>query len=398
MAAISKWLARVLSLAATWSTVNGEADIASKSESIKACNNSPELCYRIYSSIIHLGAHDSPFLSNAANNNSVSGNQNFDTPAQLDAGVRLLQAQMHDVSGGNGTDIRLCHTSCSLNDAGPLSIWLASISDWLERNPYEVVTLLLVNGGKNKADQIDAQFTASGIKKFMYYLPPGDVLWSTLSDMISWNARLVVFVDSIPDNNAAPYLLDEFTYIFENPYEARNISEFSCLPDRPPDFAGRPNAALESRQMFLMNHFLGKELVQGILVPDKAAASQTNSGDITLEGSLGFQMRNCYAMYIRSPTFVLVDWFDVGPAISVMDGWNGLKNTVGRKGIAAVESSTLTQITSKSVVTAVTVTSTTDRAVATQKPVKSGASSRRRGKAKSPAVHIAVQMMHVLWR
>ena len=40
-----------------------------------ACNNSPDLCSRSYSSITYLGAHDSPFLRNSSNGFSDSGNQ-----------------------------------------------------------------------------------------------------------------------------------------------------------------------------------------------------------------------------------------------------------------------------------------------------------------------------------
>lgn len=40
-----------------------------------ACNNSPDLCNRSYGNITHLGAHDSPFIRNAANGYTVSGNQ-----------------------------------------------------------------------------------------------------------------------------------------------------------------------------------------------------------------------------------------------------------------------------------------------------------------------------------
>lgn len=42
---------------------------------LSACNNSPDLCRRSYSSVTHLGAHDSPFLRDASTGYSESGNQ-----------------------------------------------------------------------------------------------------------------------------------------------------------------------------------------------------------------------------------------------------------------------------------------------------------------------------------
>lgn len=40
-----------------------------------ACNNSPDLCDKSYGEITHLGAHDSPFVSDASTGNSKFGDQ-----------------------------------------------------------------------------------------------------------------------------------------------------------------------------------------------------------------------------------------------------------------------------------------------------------------------------------
>lgn len=55
--------------------VFGAATSSSQNSSSFACNNSPDLCSRSYGEITHLGAHDSPFVRNAANDNTVSANQ-----------------------------------------------------------------------------------------------------------------------------------------------------------------------------------------------------------------------------------------------------------------------------------------------------------------------------------
>jgi hypothetical protein len=67
-----------------------------------ACNNSPDLCNRAYNNITHLGAHDSPFLRNAETSFSTSGNHYYNTTIQLDAGVRLLSAQIHKSNDSSG--------------------------------------------------------------------------------------------------------------------------------------------------------------------------------------------------------------------------------------------------------------------------------------------------------
>ena len=97
-------------------------------QSLAACNNSPDLCDKSYASITHLGAHDSPFLRDQATLFSTSGNQQVNTTVQLDAGVRLVTAQVHI----NNNTWHVCHTSCNLLDAGLLSDWLSEIKTWMD--------------------------------------------------------------------------------------------------------------------------------------------------------------------------------------------------------------------------------------------------------------------------
>lgn len=62
-----RWLVLVLPIAS--------AVPQTSSNTLLPCNNSPDLCRRSYSSITHLGAHDSPFLRDASTGYSDSGNQ-----------------------------------------------------------------------------------------------------------------------------------------------------------------------------------------------------------------------------------------------------------------------------------------------------------------------------------
>jgi len=98
-----------------------------------ACNNSPDLCSKSYGEITHLGAHDSPFVRGSSSSNSLAANQYYDTPTQLSAGVRLVTGQVHK----SNSQWRLCHSTCSLLDAGLLSDWLKKIKTWLDDNPNE---------------------------------------------------------------------------------------------------------------------------------------------------------------------------------------------------------------------------------------------------------------------
>lgn len=295
-----------------------------------ACNNSPALCSRAYSNITQLGAHDSPFLNNASASNSITfsdaGNQNINSVAQLTAGVRLLTAQVHNNNGA----WHLCHTSCSLLDAGTLSAWLSTIKTWLDGNPNDVVTILLVNSDDASAEDLNAEFKAANITSYAYQPPSTTTAlatWPTLQEMISNNTRLVTFVaDLLPSaNTVAPYLLDEFTFVFENPYNVTSLSNFSCVADRPPAVFEQTATAISSGRLPLVNHFLDTSEGLGIDIPDLANITITNGK--TGIGSLGAAASDCSAAYGKAPAFLLVDFFDEGSTISVINSLNGISTT-----------------------------------------------------------------------
>ena len=294
-----------------------------------ACNNSPDLCSKSYSQITHLGAHDSPFVK-STNTSSFSltdaSNQNVDSVTQLKAGVRLLSAQVHNSNGA----WHLCHTSCNLLDAGLLSSWLTSIKTWMDANPHDVVTILLVNSDNASTDQLAAEFSASGITQYAYAPPDlatAKTSWPILQDMIANNTRLVTFIASLPvASSSAPYLLDEFTFVFENPYNVTSSSNFSCTPDRPPALAGNTAGALASGTLPLVNHFLDQIVGFGVETPNTTYVATTN-GD-SGEGNLQTALQNCASEYQRNPTFVLVDFFDEGDTVTIVNKMNGVQSSV----------------------------------------------------------------------
>lgn len=329
-----------------WSSVSAlpqstTASSSSSSSTGTACNNSPSLCSRAYNNITHLGAHDSPFVANSSNSFTVSGNQFYSSTTQLSAGVRLLTAQLHNVNSSTGqTEIHLCHTDCSLYDAGTLENWLSDIKTWMDSNPNDVVTLLLVNSDNTDASDLGTVFQSSGISNYAYTQTntSAPTTWPTLQSLISANTRLITFIASLPSgttNAAAPYLLNEFTYVFENPYDVTSATNFSCTPDRPSTLGGSVTEAESSNMMFLMNHFLDSSEAFGIETPDVDAASSTNSPDTTVQGSLGAAAQECSSTYGKAPNFLLVDWFNVGPAIQTVDSLNGVTDASGRTNVSS---------------------------------------------------------------
>jgi hypothetical protein len=139
----------------------------------------------------------------------------------------------------------------------------------------------------------------------------------------------MTFVASLSSNTNATYLMDEFTYIWENPYDVTSASNFSCLPDRPSTVSGDTSAALSSNRLPFMNHFLYEDIGLGIEEPNVTAIDTTNGQNGT--GNLLTAADTCKSAYSgRQPTFILVDFFDKGPAIDVVDKLNNVTDATGR--------------------------------------------------------------------
>ncbi|AEO68810.1 uncharacterized protein THITE_2028536, partial [Thermothielavioides terrestris NRRL 8126] len=326
-----------------------------------ACNNSPDLCSRAYSSITHMGAHDSAFVRDASTGYSLAGNQFYNATVALSAGIRLLQAQVHLSNGV----LELCHTYCSLLDAGPLDAWLAKIKAWLDAHPNDVVTLLLVNSDNQPADAFGAAFERAGIAAYAFTpgLPANTTnttssssssstantatTWPTLQEMIATNARLVTFIAPLGAPSAAhPYLLDEFAHVFETPYNITSSASFTCALDRPAtDPPTAPLDALAAGRLPLLNHFAYVELslAPQVLVPDvgnidvtndpgdNGSSSGNNNNNNNTGRALGEHLRRCAGEWQgRAPAFVLVDFFNRGPAVRAADRANGIE-PVGRE-------------------------------------------------------------------
>jgi hypothetical protein len=299
----------------------------SSSSSTTACNNSPSLCSRTYNNITHMGAHDSAFLRDASTGNSLAGNQFLNATVALSAGVRLLQAQVHNKDG----TLQLCHTTCQLLDAGSLQSWLAAINFWMDRNPNEVVTILLVNSDNEDVSKYGTAFQASGIAKYGYTPTSTSATgnWPTLREMIAANTRLVTFIASITYSPSHPYLLPQFAYVFETAFEVTSLSGFNCTLDRPASRSSA-QAAIAANMMPLMNHFSYQTLGSGIFVPNVGDIATTNSPSKTVPGALGLHGQLCLAQWGIKPVFVLVDFWDKGPAIEAADALNGVTDITGR--------------------------------------------------------------------
>ncbi|KAJ8521958.1 hypothetical protein ONZ45_g1379 [Pleurotus djamor] len=282
---------------------------ASLTSRATVCNGHAELCERTYGSVSYVGAHN----SYAVGFNNLFANQDHDVTQQLNDGVRMLQLQVHNSNGA----LQLCHSTCIALNAGTLQDYLSTVKTWMDANPNEVVSILMVNIDNQPASAFDAAYKAAGVDTISF-APESPTLpatgWPTLGSMIDSNRRLVSFLDNAADPSI-PYLIDEFTNIWETAFNLIDPNLFDCSVNR--------TKGDTSTQMILINHFLNK-LVLGNPAPDVDKANVTNSADGL--GSLGAHAQTCVAVQGRPPNFMLVDYYEfgAGSVFQVAAGINGV--------------------------------------------------------------------------
>ncbi|KAI5923153.1 PLC-like phosphodiesterase [Camillea tinctor] len=269
------------------------------------CNGHSELCNRAYSDVTFVGSHNAPFVGVGPSDNQLTS-----VTDQLNQGIRFLQAQTHDKDGA----IQMCHTSCILRDAGTLENYLSGIKTWVDANANEVLTLLITNGDAIDINKFGDAFKSTGLEQYVF--TPGSQLaleaWPTLGDLITQGKRVIVFMDYNSDQSKVPYILNEFAYYFETPFDpTEDILESQCNIDRP---AG---ASADGR-MYLVNHNRNVEIFPDVLIPDLIKAGDTNSID-----SITAQTNLCSSTYGRTPNVVLLDWVLIGDAIAAQNKLNG---------------------------------------------------------------------------
>ncbi|KAI1649081.1 PLC-like phosphodiesterase [Daldinia loculata] len=269
------------------------------------CNNYPEFCSRKYSNITQVACHNSPFITP----NNLAANQQYDVTSQLNDGVRFIQGQIQWPTGGN--EPHFCHTSCDILDAGPITDWLTQVKNWVAAHPYDVVTILLGNGNYSVPSLYVPYIEQTGILRYIYtppFVPMALDDWPTLSEMVLKGQRVVMFMDYMANQTQYPWLLDEFSQLWETPFDPVD-QKFPCTVQRPPDLAEKD----AKNRLYMINHNLNIELsILGtdMLVPARTELNVTNN--VTGVGSLGLSANNCRTDWGRAPNFLNVDYYNMG--------------------------------------------------------------------------------------
>jgi len=276
------------------------------------CNGHAGLCERKYGNTTFVGAHDS--FAYSSNPFALARTQEVDVTAQLRLGVRLLQAQAHMF----GKDLNFCHTNCFLFNGGKVKDYFGKVKYFLDRHPNEVITIIIANPENVSAEVWQPIFETSGLAA-MAYAPPQTPMsredWPTLRELLDAGKRLVVFMDKGAEGKSVPYLLPQFTMMWEDEYDPTD-PEFPCKVDRTSGPLTPP------QQLNLINHNLNIDLMpigNGLRIPDRLDSPRTNGiYRITAHAN------HCASLAgDRYPNFVLVDFVNIGQAVTAVARLNG---------------------------------------------------------------------------
>ena len=167
------------------------------------------------------------------------------------------------------------------------------------------------NVGSSTPDFYVPHIESTGILQYVYTPPLVPMMlddWPTLGEMILSGKRVVMFMDYMADQAKYPWLLDEFSQLWETPFDPVD-QKFPCVVQRPPDL---PADAAKNR-MYMINHNLNIELSllgNPLLAPARTELNVTNN--VTGFGSLGLSGEQCTGDWGRPPNILNVDYYNIG--------------------------------------------------------------------------------------
>ncbi len=316
-------------------------------QDIVACNGAPRLCDRRIDQVSFPAAHNA--MSNAEIPGWMFPHHSVAFPGQLQNGVRALLIDIHygfpgaariktDLEGEGATREKLvgavgeegfeaaqrirdrlvgvdeggrglyfCHGFCELG-AYKVVPALQGIREWLLVNPGEV--LLIVIEDYVTPEEIAKAFEESGLMEFVYTGPV--TTWPTLRSMILSGGRVLVFTES--GKPGVDWLHPAFDSFQETPYTFHTPEDFSC----------KPNRGGTSAPLFQVNHW----------IETTPAPRPSNAAIVNTYEALLTRARSCEKERGLKPTYIGVDFADIGEIVKATRTLNGL-DTAGQEGSGA---------------------------------------------------------------
>lgn len=96
-------------------------------------------------------------------------------------------------------------------DGGTLESYLQPVKAWVDANPNEVVTILIVNSNDLPPTSFASVYKSVGLDALSYAPSSASLAstaWPTLGEMIDQGKRVVTFMDFKADFATVPYIID----------------------------------------------------------------------------------------------------------------------------------------------------------------------------------------------
>ena len=260
-------------------------------------NSALKLLPKKYDEVCFLMTHNA---MNSSEKGFTIPNQTHSITNQLKNGVRGLMIDTYD--GTDGVALTY-HGAAALGQEKLVDV-LQEVKTFLSDNTNDVVTIIFQNDGSNL--QLEKAIDSIGLNT-MTFIHTNGVAWPTLQKMVDNNQRLVLFVESNKQPRAN-YLMHAWSTVFDTPYDYTNTSQFSSNINR---------GGSGSKELYLVNHWLQKELLPGVNVPDITLAPQANARSI-----IGKRVQDCFNDNSHFINFLGVDFYEVGDAKAVVDSIN----------------------------------------------------------------------------
>lgn len=192
-----------------------------------------------------------------------------------------------------------CHTVCEIGATKVLPV-LNGVRAWMDRHPREVVTFF-IQDTVTPADTA-ALFAQAGLADRAYEHNVGKP-WPTLRQLIESRKTLVVLMENQSGGTKYPWLMAGFEQTQDTPFSFATVNDFNCNKNR-----GSGDA-----QVLLVNHWLAS-----------FAHLVTNAEKANAEAVLWPRVEQCRAQRRLMPTYVAVNWYNLGDLFAVVDRLNGL--------------------------------------------------------------------------
>ena len=198
--------------------------------------------------------------------------------------------------------------------ARPLAQVLTEIRQFLDKNPDRVVTVVIEYATNNIEALANELLVAGGLAQIAHIQDPTQP-WPTLGQMVESGKRLVIFINKKYQEDTYPYLHYEkdFMWFSKSGFsKKKKLLADTHLPTKNRVFKRRHQAPHNT--LFELSHHLTI-----LLAGTSESALKVNTWDV-----LSQRVENIAVQAQSQPTFISLDFVDLGDGLKFVDAINGV--------------------------------------------------------------------------